>query len=84
MIAQERRTAPRDLAIPIAGTQLHMMGESVADITDPQIIYAASWDGISPWIVVLKGKISDLKMSYAGWPMVDQATWEAQNGQKLL
>ena len=79
MIARERRAAPRELAILIAGTQLHTMGESVGNLADPQILYAASWDGISPWIVVLKGKISDLKMSYAGWPMVDQATWDAAN-----
>ena len=76
IIAAERRKAPRELAISIQG-QLHSMGASVADIDSPQITYAAEWDLKSPWVTVLKGKISDLKMAYLGWPMVDEATWKA-------
>ena len=83
---------PRELALPISSTtlnadgtttvsapQLHTMGASVTTPIDANILYAASWDGTSPWITVLKGQISDLKMAYLGWPMVDQATWEAAN-----
>ncbi len=82
MIQTEQRTStelkPRELALPVAG-QLHTMGASITNLADPNILYAASWDGISPWIVVLKGTIASLKMGYAGWPMVDQATWQAAN-----
>ena len=82
MIQTERRVStpdkPRELALPIQG-QLHTMGASVATPINANILYAASWDGTSPWITVLKGQISDLKMGYSGWPMVDQATWEAAN-----
>ena len=58
-------------------SQLHTMGERITDMSN--ILYAAEWDGKTPWITVLKGSIADLKMAYAGWPMVDQATWEAAN-----
>ncbi len=76
VIQTERRKAPRELALSIQG-QLHTMGTGINDMTN--VVYAASWDGISPWIVVLKGNIADLKMAYAGWPMIDQATWQAAN-----
>ena len=82
MIQTEQRTStpekPRQLAESVEG-QLHTMGASVTTPIDANILYAASWDGTSPWITVLKGQISDLKMAFAGWPMVDQATWEAAN-----
>ena len=82
MIAEERRVStdlkPRELATQCEG-QLHTMGASVSSPIDQNILYAASWDGTSPYIVLLKGQISDLKMAYAGWPMVDQATWQLQN-----
>jgi len=57
--------------------QLHSMGERVDDMSN--IVYAAEWDGSSPWITVHKGDIADLKMAYAGWPMVTKAQWEAAN-----
>jgi hypothetical protein len=69
-IAVERREAPRELAI-VHADQLHMTCASVSDLSDPQIIYAAEWDG-GPWITVLKGSIADLKLAYAGWPMVEE------------
>lgn len=59
--------------------QLHSMGDRIADVTVPNILYAAEWDGISPYINVLKGNISDPKMAYAGWPLIDKATWLLQN-----
>ena len=59
--------------------QLHNMGDSILDITSPQILYAATWDGVSPWIVILKGDNSAVTMRYAGWPEVDEATWKAAN-----
>ena len=54
--------------------QLHSMGEKVTDWRN--IIYAAEWDGSSPWITVLKGNLSDLKMAYAGWPMITREEYE--------
>jgi len=56
--------------------QLHNMGAGF-DPTNTNIIYCAEWDGVSPYVIVHKGKLSDIKMAYAGWPMVDQ------NGNKL-
>lgn len=76
VIQQERRVstdaAPRQLAFRIGNLQLHTMGESVADLTSPQIVYAATWDLVSPYIVVLKGDNSALKMRFAEWPAEEQ------------
>ena len=85
-IAQERRTAPRELALVQSADvydadgnlvqanppQLHSMCAAVTDLNDPQIVYAAEWDMASPYIKVLKGSIADLKLAYAGWPMVEE------------
>ncbi|CAB4199377.1 hypothetical protein UFOVP1326_41 [uncultured Caudovirales phage] len=73
-INEERRKAPRELAIEVKA-QLHTMGERIDDLAN--IVYAAEWDGIAPYVTVLKGDISSIKMAYAGWPMVDEATWRA-------
>ena len=82
-IAAERRKAPRELAISVQG-QLHSMGANVADIDSPQITYAASWDLKSPWVTVLKGKISDLKMQFLGWPLITEEEWKAAQPEEKL
>ena len=74
IIKTERRSAPRELALSIA-SQLHTMGERIDDMAN--IIYAAEWDGKAPYVTVLKGNLADINMAYAGWPMVDEATWKA-------
>lgn len=90
IIQTERRSGSRANSIQIdastrdasgkviaAATQLHTMG---ASITDPaNIVYAAEWDGKAPYVTVLKGSIASINMAYAGWPMVDEATWRAEN-----
>jgi hypothetical protein len=76
-IAQERRKEPRELAI-VLQDQLHTMGLSITDLSSPQIVYAAEWDQVSPWITVLKGDRADLKLGYMGWPTVTRDEWEAQ------
>ena len=70
--------------------QLHTMGDSVGrwvevdglpefvqDFSSPQIVYAAEWDGVSPYVVVHKGDINAIKMAFAGWPMMTQAEYES-------
>jgi len=76
IISEERRKAPRELALSHAD-QLHTTGTALNHPEDDNITYAAEWDGVSPWIVVHKGSIADLKMAYAGWPMVTREEWEA-------
>lgn len=68
IIQEERRISPGELALEVEG-QLHTMGERMD--SDENIVYAAEWDGKSPYVTVLKGDISDIKMAYAGWPMTD-------------
>jgi len=41
------------------------MGERIED--ESNIAYAAEWDGKAPYVVVLKGIISDLMMAYIGF-----------------
>ena len=53
--------------------QLHSMGERLDHPGDANILYAAEWDGRSAWLVLHKGAIADLRMAYAGWPMVARA-----------
>jgi hypothetical protein len=99
VIKQERRKAPRQLALPINADilkptgafvdgqpefivtqqppQLHTIGDQIDDLSN--IAYAAEWDGVSPWIKVLVGSIADIKMAYAGWPMVTKEEYEALN-----
>jgi len=74
IIQTERRKAQRELAINIQ-SQLHSMGASITDPTN--ILYAAEWDGKAPYVIVTKGSIADIKMAYAGWPMVTKEQWTA-------
>ena len=57
--------------------QLHTQGERLDDMSN--IAYAASWDGVSPYVEVFAGKVSDIKRGYLGWPMVTKAQWEEAN-----
>jgi hypothetical protein len=48
------------------------MGESITDLANTNILYAAEWDFQTPYVNVLKGSIADLMMAYAGWPMTNK------------
>jgi len=74
---------PRKLATEYKG-QLHMISERLDNKNDANILYAAEWDGRSPWLIVHKGAIADIKMAYMGWPMIDEETWEKENESELL
>lgn len=78
IIAEERRTdARKDRTVKHEG-QIHDMGRSLDNPADPNIAYAASWDGVAPYIELHKGTVADLKMAFMGWPMITKAEWEAQ------
>lgn len=53
-------------------TSLHSLGTTILDLTNPNILYAASWDGVADHVTVLKGSIAGLNMQFAGWPMTDK------------
>jgi hypothetical protein len=99
IIATERRKAPRELAweanadlvaetskgvfkVTPMPAQLHCMGEKIT--ADPNVLTAIEWDQVSPYVVVHRGLITDFKVQLAGWPMIDKATWEKENGQNIL
>lgn len=71
----DAKGAPKFIVTPMPA-QLHTMAEEVTDYSN--IAYAAEWDGKAPWITVLAGSIADLKLAYMGWPMEEQATYEAR------
>lgn len=57
--------------------QLHTMAKEVNDMSN--IAYAASWNMSDPFIVVLSGSNSDLKLRYFGWPEITEEEWKAAN-----
>ncbi len=57
--------------------QLHTQGAEIKDWSN--IEYAAEWDGTSPYVEVLVGKLADIKMAYAGWPMLTKEEWDEAN-----
>ena len=65
-----RAVTDRSATSPVS--QLHSMGESVAKLSNPNLLYVAEWDGISDHVTVLKGSMAGLDMAYAGWPMIDK------------
>ena len=68
IVAKDYRTGTDREAINVSD-QRHSMGESITD--NPNIIYAAEWDGVADHVTVLKGSMAALTMAYAGWPMTD-------------
>ncbi len=83
IIAQERRTPARELAMLIDMDQLHSLGYALNNPDDPNLLYIAAWNQVDPWIDVLKGDNAVLKMRFAGWPVVTQAEYEAQQQAEL-
>ena len=57
--------------------QLHSMTKLLTEFEQENILYAAEWDQVSPWIVVHKGAIADLKMAYMGWPMITKEEYDS-------
>jgi len=62
--------------------QLHTQGAKITDWTN--IAYAAEWDGISPWVTVLAGDHSSLKMRYMVWPDCTKGEWDAAKPNIVL
>lgn len=65
-----RAGTDRSATSPVA--QLHSMGESVANLSNQNLLYVAEWDGVANHVTVLKGRMAGLDMAYAGWPMTDK------------
>lgn len=62
--------------------QLNVLPEHVERITSfDNIAYAASWDGVSPYVEVLAGGIADIGLAYMGWPMKTKEQFEAERVQ---
>lgn len=62
--------------------QLHDLGERIDDPTN--ILYAAEWDGKSPYVRVLMGNLADIKMAYMGWPNITKSDWLASQPTKVI
>ena len=62
-----------DMPEYVAGpVQLHTHSAAglPANISDPQFVMVAEWDGISPYVIAHKGDYSARTMGYAGWPSI--------------
>lgn len=42
-------------------------------------VYAATWDGKAPYVILQVGTVPLMNMAYLGWPMIDKVAWEAAN-----
>ena len=47
------------------------------NISDPQFVMVAEWDGQSPYVICHKGDYSARTMEYAGWPDLTETQWAA-------
>ena len=42
-------------------------------------VYAATWDGIAPYVILQVGTVALTNMAFLGWPMIDKAAWDLAN-----
>jgi hypothetical protein len=69
-----------DGSLASGGAGIHRTHAIVADnASNAGCIYAATWDGKAPYVVLQLGTISALNMCFLGWPMIDQVAWQAAN-----
>ena len=69
-----------DMPEYVAGTvQLHTHSAAglPENISDPQFVMVAEWDGQSPYVICHKGDYSARTMEYAGWPDLTETQWAA-------
>ena len=69
-----------DMPEYIAGpVQLHTHSAAglPENITDPQFVMVAEWDGKSPYVIQHKGDYSARTMGYAGWPELTKEQFDA-------
>jgi hypothetical protein len=80
-VKEERRQSPEHAKAIECNGKLHSIGKRLDEnfATDPQIEYAASWDGVAPYIELYKGKVADVDMFFLGWPTITKTEWEAAN-----
>ena len=68
-----------DMPEYVAGTvQLHTHSAAglPENISDPQFVMVAEWDGQSPYVICHKGDYSARTMEYAGWPEITKEKWD--------
>ena len=47
------------------------------NISDPQFVMVAEWDGVSSYVICHKGDYSARTMGYAGWPELTKEEFDA-------
>ena len=55
----------------------HSAASLPENISDPQFVMVAEWDGNPNYIIQHKGGYSARTMGYAGWPEITAEEWEA-------
>lgn len=69
-----------DMPEYVAGpVQLHTHSAAALpeNISDPQFVMVAEWDGQSPYVIQHKGDYSARTMGYAGWPDMTKEQYDA-------
>lgn len=55
----------------------HSAASLPENISDPQFVMVAEWDGKSPYIIQHKGDYASRTMEYAGWPDMTKEQFDA-------
>lgn len=53
------------------------------NLSDPQFVMVAEWDGISPYVICHKGDYIARTMGFAGWPEITNTEWLASQPEVL-
>jgi hypothetical protein len=77
-IQTERRTQPERMAQSILD-QLHTHSYAglPVNLSDPQFVMVAEWDGVSPYVICHKGDYSARTMEFYGWPDMTKEQFDA-------
>lgn len=68
--------------VTVKSGQLHIVVPDEFDHSEA--VFAATWDGQSPFVEVLKGDMSVPKLAFMGWPAEDKATYEARIAEEQV
>lgn len=67
---------------PLAGTTTPIMRKHgiVADgASNAGCIYAATWNGTDPYVILQVGTVALINLAFLGWPMIDKTAWDLVN-----
>ena len=79
-----KRVPIRQGAIAVS-EQLHSFSSATLpeNLSDPQFVMVAEWDGSAPYVLQHKGDYASRNMGYAGWPEITKEQWVSQQADLM-